>query len=110
MEDIYAIADLFLLPSEYESFGLSALEAMAAGSPVIATEAGGIPEIVTHGTNGFLSEIGDVESMSRNAISLLASPPLLKQFGKAAREQAKKFDIENIVPQYEKLYAEVLRK
>jgi len=108
MEDIYAIADLFLLPSEYESFGLSALEAMAAGSPVIATEAGGIPEIVTHGTNGFLSEIGDVESMSRNAISLLSSPALLKQFGKAAIEQAKNFDIENIVPQYEKLYADVL--
>jgi N-acetyl-alpha-D-glucosaminyl L-malate synthase BshA len=110
MEDIYAIADLFLLPSEYESFGLSALEAMAAGSPVIATEAGGIPEIVTHGTNGFLSEIGDVESMSRNAISLLSSPALLKQFGKAAIEQAKNFDIENIVPQYEKLYADVLNK
>jgi N-acetyl-alpha-D-glucosaminyl L-malate synthase BshA len=110
MEDIYAIADLFLLPSEYESFGLSALEAMAAGSPVIATDAGGIPEIVTHGKNGFLSEIGDVESMSRNAITLLSTPPLLKQFGKAAREQAKNFDIENIVPQYEKLYAEVLGK
>lgn len=110
MEDIYAIADLFLLPSEYESFGLSALEAMAAGSPVIATEAGGIPEIVTHGTNGFLSEIGDIESMSRNAISLLSSPALLKQFGKAAIEQAKNFDIENIVPQYEKLYADVLNK
>jgi N-acetyl-alpha-D-glucosaminyl L-malate synthase BshA len=110
MEDIYAIADLFLLPSEYESFGLSALEAMAAGSPVIATEAGGIPEIVAHGTNGFLSEIGDVESMSRNAITLLSNPLLLKQFGNAARAQAEKFDIENIVPQYEKLYAEVLSK
>ncbi|MFM1795254.1 MAG: N-acetyl-alpha-D-glucosaminyl L-malate synthase BshA [Bacteroidota bacterium] len=110
MEDIYAIADLFLLPSEYESFGLSALEAMAAGSPVIATEAGGIPEIVTHGENGFLSEIGDVESMSRNAITLLSNAPLLKQFSKAAIDQAKKFDIDNIVPQYEQLYAEVLKK
>jgi glycosyltransferase involved in cell wall biosynthesis len=83
---------------------------MAAGSPVIATEAGGIPEIVAHGTNGFLSEIGDVESMSRNAITLLSNPLLLKQFGNAARAQAEKFDIENIVPQYEKLYAEVLSK
>ena len=110
MEDIYAIADLFLLPSEYESFGLSALEAMAAGSPVVATNTGGIPEIVVDGVNGFLSEIGDVESMSRQAISLLSNPILLKQFGKAAKEQANKFDIENIVPQYEKLYAEVLEK
>ena len=110
MEDIYAIADLFLLPSEYESFGLSALEAMAAGTPVIATNTGGIPEVVTHGTNGFLSEIGDVESMSRQAISLLSNPALLQQFSNAAKEQAIKFDIVNIVPQYEKLYAEVLAK
>jgi N-acetyl-alpha-D-glucosaminyl L-malate synthase BshA len=110
MEDIYAIADLFLLPSEYESFGLSALEAMAAGSPVIATNTGGIPEVVTHGINGFLSEIGDVESMSRQAIALLSNPELLQQFSNAAKEQAIKFDIINIVPQYEKLYAEVLAK
>jgi len=110
MEDIYAIADLFLLPSEYESFGLSALEAMAAGAPVIATNTGGIPEVVTHGCNGFLSEIGDVESMSRQAISLLSNPALLQQFSNAAKEQAIKFDIVNIVPQYEKLYAEVLAK
>ena len=110
MEDIYAIADLFLLPSEYESFGLSALEAMAAGTPVIATNTGGIPEVVTHGINGFLSEIGDVESMSRQAISLLSNPALLQQYSNAAKEQAIKFDIVNIVPQYEKLYAEVLAK
>ncbi len=110
MEDIYAIADLFLLPSEYESFGLSALEAMAAGTPVIATNTGGIPEVVTHGSNGFLSEIGDVESMSIQAISLLSNPALLEQFSTAAKEQALKFDIVNIVPQYEKLYAEVLAK
>jgi N-acetyl-alpha-D-glucosaminyl L-malate synthase BshA len=110
MEDIYAIADLFLLPSEYESFGLSALEAMAAGTPVIATNTGGIPEVVTHGSNGFLSEIGDVESMSKQAISLLSNPALLQQFSNAAKEQAIKFDIVNVVPQYEKLYAEVLAK
>jgi glycosyltransferase involved in cell wall biosynthesis len=83
---------------------------MAAGTPVIATNAGGIPEVVTHGINGFLSEIGDVESMSRQAISLLSNPALLEQFGNAAKEQAIKFDIVNIVPQYEKLYAEVLAK
>lgn len=109
MEDIYAIGDLFLLPSEYESFGLSALEAMAAGSPVVASKAGGIPEVITHGVNGFLSEIGDVESMSRDAILLLSNPIMLDQFSIAARKQAEIFDIENIVPQYEALYSKVLK-
>jgi N-acetyl-alpha-D-glucosaminyl L-malate synthase BshA len=109
MEDIYAIADLFLLPSEYGSFGLSALEAMAAGSPVVASRAGGIPEVITHGVNGFLSEIGDIESMSRDAILLLSNPIMLDQFSRAARKQAEIFDIENIVPQYEALYSKVLK-
>jgi len=109
MEDIYAIADLFLLPSEYESFGLSALEAMAAGSPVVASRAGGIPEVITHGVNGFLSDIGDIESMSRDSILLLSNPIMLEQFSRAARKQAEIFDIENIVPQYEALYGKVLK-
>jgi glycosyltransferase involved in cell wall biosynthesis len=109
MEDIYAIADLFLLPSEYESFGLAALEAMAAGTPVVATNAGGIPEIITHNKNGFLSEIGDVESMSQHAISLLGNENMLKAFSSAARKQAETFDIHNIVPQYESLYEKVLK-
>jgi glycosyltransferase involved in cell wall biosynthesis len=110
MEDIYAIADLFLLPSEYESFGLAALEAMATGTPVVATNAGGIPEIITHGKNGFLCDIGDVEQMSSYAISILENDKILEAFSLEARKQAERFDIHKIVPQYELLYDQVLRK
>jgi L-malate glycosyltransferase len=110
MEDIYAIADLFLLPSEYESFGLAALEAMAAGTPVVATNAGGIPEIITNGQNGYLSEVGDVEQMSHQAISILGNQQTLKTFSEEARKQAERFDIHNIVPKYEELYQQVLKK
>ncbi len=109
MEEIYAIADLFLLPSEYESFGLSALEAMAAGTPVIATNAGGLPEIVSHGVNGFLGNIGDVKSMGDFGKIILGDAEVHKSFKFAAREQALKFDIENIVPLYESLYMKVLK-
>jgi glycosyltransferase involved in cell wall biosynthesis len=108
MEEIYAIADLFLLPSEYESFGLAALEAMAAGTPIIATNAGGLPEIITHGKNGFLSDIGDVKSMGENAKKILSNEKTHNSFKIAAREQALKFDIDNIVPLYESLYKKVL--
>jgi N-acetyl-alpha-D-glucosaminyl L-malate synthase BshA len=110
MEDIYAIADLFLLPSEYESFGLAALEAMATGTPVVATNAGGIPEIIIHGKNGFLCDIGDVEQMSSYAISILENDKILEAFSLKARKQAERFDIHKIVPQYELLYDQVLRK
>jgi len=110
MEDIYAIADLFLLPSEYESFGLAALEAMAAGTPVVATNTGGIPEIITHGKNGYLSGIGDVEQMSHQAISILSNDQVLNRFSEEARKQAESFDIHKIVPKYENLYQRVLKK
>jgi glycosyltransferase involved in cell wall biosynthesis len=109
MEDIYVVSDLFLLPSEYESFGLAALEAMAGGSPVIASDAGGLPEIITQGKNGFMSKVGDLDSMSKNAISILRENEILENFRKEARLQAARFDISSIVPQYEKLYERVIR-
>ena len=104
MEEILAIGDLFLLTSEYESFGLAALEAMAAGVPVISTNAGGLPEINEHGVTGFMSNVGDVDSMSNYAIDLLKNKEMLKKFKANAYAQAEKFDIQNIVPKYEKLY------
>jgi N-acetyl-alpha-D-glucosaminyl L-malate synthase BshA len=108
MEEILAISDLFLLPSEYESFGLVALEAMAGEVPVISTNAGGLPEINIDGVTGFLSDVGDVEDMSNNIIKILSDDKAFAKMKKNALEQAMKFDIHNIVPQYEELYKKVL--
>jgi N-acetyl-alpha-D-glucosaminyl L-malate synthase BshA len=108
MEDILPIADLFLLTSDYESFGLAALEAMAAEVPVISTNAGGLPEIVENGYCGYMSPVGDVEDMSMNAFKILSDPATHERFKANALEQAKKFDIGNIVPQYEALYARLI--
>jgi L-malate glycosyltransferase len=104
MEEILAVADLFLLTSEYESFGLAALEAMAAGVPVISTNVGGLPEININGQTGYLDEVGDIEAMSRHAIEILQDDRVLNKFKIQAAAQAKKFDIQNIVPKYEALY------
>ena len=104
MEEILAVADLFLLTSEYESFGLAALEAMAAGVPVISTNVGGLPEINIDGVTGYLHDVGDIVGMSRHAIEILQDDQLLNKFKMQAAAQAKKFDIHNIVPQYEALY------
>jgi N-acetyl-alpha-D-glucosaminyl L-malate synthase BshA len=108
IEDILPIADLFLLPSEYESFGLSALEAMAAEVPVISTNAGGLPEININGFSGFMSNVGDVEDMSKNAIAILSDPLVHQQFKTNAFTQAKRFGIDTIVPKYEALYERVM--
>ena len=105
---VLGIADLFLLPSESESFGLAALEAMAAGVPVISSNTGGIPKVNEDGFSGYLSNVGDVESMANNALSLFQNEEKLNQFKEQAFGQAKKFDILNILPIYEKLYKRVV--
>lgn len=106
---ILELSDLFLLPSEQESFGLAALEAMAAYTPVISSNAGGIPEVNIQGETGYLAEIGNVETMSNYAIKLLSNPELLCKMKQQAKEQAMKFDIKNIIPQYEAMYEETIK-
>ena len=109
MEEILAVSDVFLLPSEYESFGLAALEAMAASTVVISTDAGGLNEININGETGYTSPIGDVESMSKNAIALLQDEAKLKTFKHNALKEAKLFDIHHIIPKYEALYRKYCR-
>jgi N-acetyl-alpha-D-glucosaminyl L-malate synthase BshA len=110
MDEILSIADLFLLPSQYESFGLAALEAMACGVPVISTNAGGLPEINIQGVTGFLSNVGDVEDMAQHAITMLSDDAVLQSFKDAAMEQARGFQKEEIIPTYEALYEQVLEE
>ncbi len=104
MEEILAVGDLFLLTSDYESFGLAALEAMAAGVPVISTNAGGLPEINVNGVTGFLDDVGDVDAMAAHALHILREDATLKKFKHDAFKHAKTFDIHNIIPKYEQLY------
>ncbi len=108
VEELLAICDLFLMPSETESFGLSALEAMACEVPVISSNGGGLPELNLHGKTGFLATPGDVQTMSDYAIRLLESPELLAQFKANALAQAREFDITNILPKYVAYYEKVL--
>jgi N-acetyl-alpha-D-glucosaminyl L-malate synthase BshA len=108
INEILSITDLFLLPSETESFGLSALEAMACGVPVISSNAGGLSEINVHGKTGYLSPVGDVQDMANNALHILGDDSILKVFKTEALAQAKLFEKKDIIPMYEALYAEVL--
>ncbi|NOQ91507.1 MAG: N-acetyl-alpha-D-glucosaminyl L-malate synthase BshA [Flavobacteriaceae bacterium] len=107
---ILCFTDLFLLPSETESFGLAALEAMAARTPVISTNTGGLPEVNLQGKTGYLSEVGDIEDMAKNAIYILEDEQRLEEFKDRAYDFAQKFSIENILPKYERLYELVTKK
>jgi len=111
VENVMALGDLFLLPSAHESFGLSALEAMSCGLPVIATEIGGLAEVVTPGVDGWLCKVGDCQCMADHIHVLLNNPGILEAFGTAAREKAvSKFSPEKLVPQYEAVYERVLNR
>jgi N-acetyl-alpha-D-glucosaminyl L-malate synthase BshA len=109
-ESILGIADLFLLTSETESFGLAALEAMAARVPVISTNSGGLPEVNEHGYSGYMSNVGDVEDMAVNAMKILKDDATLEQFKKNAYEKASRFEMSKILPLYEELYRKVIEK
>jgi len=102
-------SDLFLLPSQTESFGLAALEAMACGSPIVATRAGGLPEVVDDGINGILEPVGSVEAMGRRAVELLRDAARHQSMREAAIAKAREFSADRIVPLYESLYEEVIR-
>jgi N-acetyl-alpha-D-glucosaminyl L-malate synthase BshA len=109
VEELLAIADLFIMPSGSESFGLAALEAMACEVPVISSDVGGLPEVNIHGKTGYLSPVGDVEDMTRNALSILKDDKKLQTFRRHALAQAKRFDIDNILPEYEAYYEEIVK-
>jgi len=108
IDKILCYTDLFLLPSQNESFGLSALEAMAHGVPVISSNAGGISEVNAEGFSGYLADIGDVETMVARAIALLKDDLLQAQFKKQAKQQASKFSLERIIGKYETIYSDAI--
>ncbi|PKQ44005.1 N-acetyl-alpha-D-glucosaminyl L-malate synthase BshA [Confluentibacter flavum] len=110
IDKILCFSDLFILPSETESFGLAALEAMASSVPVISTNTGGLPEVNEQGFSGFLSNVGDVDEMTKNALYILSDATRLKTFKNNARKQALIFDLHKIVPKYESIYEDTLKK
>ncbi len=109
IEEIAPLADVFLLPSELESFGLSALEAMACGVPVVGSDVGGLPEVVRHAESGYLLPVGEVEGMAARTIEILRDDERRREMGEAARHRVRSlFDAERVVGQYESIYARVL--
>jgi L-malate glycosyltransferase len=110
IEELLSVSDLFILPSETESFGLAALEAMACQVPVISTNTGGLPEVNVQGITGFLSNVGDIDDMAENSIHILEDSQRLAQFKKNAWQHASKFELKNILPVYEKYYEKVLQR
>ncbi|WP_162127750.1 N-acetyl-alpha-D-glucosaminyl L-malate synthase BshA [Flavobacterium phycosphaerae] len=110
IDQILSYSDLFLLPSETESFGLAALEAMAWSVPVISSNSGGLPEVNFDGVSGYLSNVGDVDSMAQNALKILSDEATLAEFKSNALTVAKQFDIKNILPLYEELYHEAINQ
>ncbi|MGH9820293.1 MAG: glycosyltransferase, partial [Pyrinomonadaceae bacterium] len=111
IEDYLGISDVFLLPSELESFGLAALEAQACELPVIATRIGGVPEVVTDGETGYLSDVGDIEKMSTDTLRLLDDEDLRRRFGEKGRQQSiERYSTAKIIPQYIAFYEKILAK
>jgi N-acetyl-alpha-D-glucosaminyl L-malate synthase BshA len=110
IDRILCLTDLFLLPSETESFGLAALEAMACGVPVISSNSGGLPEVNLDGVSGYLSDVGEINEMAKNALKILKEDSILDEFKKNALHVAESFDIKNILPVYEALYLKAINK
>jgi len=110
IDKILCFSDLFLLPSQTESFGLVALESMASGVPVISSNSGGLPEVNIHGKSGFLSPVGDIDGMTKNALYILSDETRLNAFKANARKEALKYDLHAIVPKYEAIYQDTLAK
>jgi glycosyltransferase involved in cell wall biosynthesis len=109
VDELLACADLFVLPSETESFGLAALEAMASGAPVVATAVGGLPEVVEHGVSGYLYPVGDVDAMAQAAVELLTNPRTHTRMAEAGITIAReRFSAAAIVPRYEAIYERII--
>lgn len=109
IDEILCFSDLFLLPSEQESFGLAALEAMAHGVPVVCTQVGGLPEVVENGVSGYLSPVGDISGMAQQVIHILEDKDRHRRFKHQALETSKKFEIDKVIGQYESLYKEAIK-
>ena len=110
IEEILSIGDLFIMPSETESFGLAALEAMACQLPVISADSGGMPELNVQGVTGYMSKVGDIDDMAKNAIEILGNEEVLAKFKQNALARAKEFDIKVIMPQYEAYYQRIIEQ